>query len=70
MATAKSTAKQSGISVSTIKGVKSFNRAGMSFTESATLIPADALTEKQLKALKEEPRLRVTDVEDITEAAE
>ena len=69
MATAKKTEdKKPGLIISTRKGVKSFRRAGLAFTEAETTIAGDSLTAAQIAALKEEPMLivRETDVTDAT----
>ena len=48
------------LEVKTIKGVASFRRAGLAFTQQPTVIPVDDLSEDQITALMSEPRLVVT----------
>jgi hypothetical protein len=48
------------IEVKTVKGVSSFRRAGLAFTQQPTRIPLDDLSEDQIEALNSEPRLVVT----------
>lgn len=48
------------LEVKTIKGVPSFRRAGLAFTQQPTVIPVDDLSEDQITALMSEPRLVVT----------
>lgn len=51
-----------GVYVKTVLGVKSFRRAGFEFNEQSMGFALDALSEEQLKALKEEPNLIVEHV--------
>lgn len=48
------------LEVKTIKGVTSFRRAGLAFTQQPTRIELDDLSEDQIEALNSEPRLVVT----------
>lgn len=50
------------LEVKTIKGVASFRRAGLAFTQQPTVIPLDDLSEDQITALMSEPRLVVTPI--------
>ncbi|MDP2548487.1 HI1506-related protein [Oceanobacter sp. 4_MG-2023] len=78
-ATAKTPAKTpvkatdvQALMISTIKTVKSFRRAGLSFTQTPTLVPLTDLAEDQIKALKAEPMLivhEVTELDDDAKAA-
>lgn len=52
------------IEVKTVKGVPSFRRAGLAFTQQPTRIPLDDLSEDQIAALMNEDRLVVTPVVD------
>ena len=67
---AKAPAKKPGLIVSTRKGVKSFRRAGLAFTEADTTIVLERLNDDQVAALKAEPMLTVREVEDIDTAVE
>lgn len=51
--------------VSTRKGVKSFRRAGLAFTEAETVIAVDSLKAEQIEALKAEPMLTVRETDDV-----
>lgn len=62
---AKAPAKKPGLIVSTRKGVKSFRRAGLAFTEADTTIAVDSLKAEQIEALKAEPMLNVRELDDI-----
>lgn len=67
---AKAPAKKPGLIVSTRKGVKSFRRAGQTFTEVETTIALESLKDDQVAALKAESMLNVREVEDIDTAVE
>ena len=67
---AKAPAQKPGLIVSTRKGVKSFRRAGLAFTEADTTIALERLNDDQVTALKAEPMLTVREVEDIDTAVE
>ena len=65
---AKAPVKKPGLIVSTRKGVKSFRRAGLAFTEAETTIAADTLKAEQIEALKSEPMLTVRELDDISDS--
>ncbi|MFK4751446.1 HI1506-related protein [Oceanobacter antarcticus] len=69
MTTAKPKTDVQALMISTTKQVTSFRRAGMSFTQSPTLVPLDDLDEDQIKALKAEPMLRVDEVTELDDDA-
>lgn len=54
--------------INTVKTVKSFRRAGMSFTQTPTLVPLKDLNEDQITALKTEPMLIVREVTELDDA--
>lgn len=76
MATAKTAAKAGtkttdaqALMINTVKTVKSFRRAGMSFTQTPTLVPLEDLDEHQVTALKAEPMLIVREVTELDDDA-
>ena len=69
MATAKAkTTDIQTLMINTVKTVKSFRRAGMSFTQTPTLVPLKDLDEDQITALKAEPMLIVREVTELDDA--
>jgi hypothetical protein len=52
------------LEVKTVKGVPSFRRAGLAFTQQPTRIPLADLSEEKIAALMNEDRLTVTPVVD------
>lgn len=64
----KAPAKKPGLIISTRKGVKSFRRAGLAFTEADTAIARESLNDDQIAALKAEPMLNVRETDDITDS--
>jgi len=75
-ATAKTPAKTpvkatdvQALMINTVKTVKSFRRAGMSFTQTPTLVPLKDLNEDQVTALKAEPMLIVREVTELDDDA-
>ena len=57
----------SHLEVKTVKGVASFRRAGLAFTQQPTRIEIGDLSEDQIQALNSEPRLVVTLIADDAE---
>lgn len=61
--------KMPALFIRTVPGVEGFHRAGHHFTKEGVGIALELLSDAQVKALKEEPRLIVEEVEIDLDAA-